>query len=1104
MNPEPDDEALELLARRLDAYCRQDSTSRVSHGLAAEEEALPGTLQPRWERVRALADEIDSLGSALRERERVHESSLVGQSFGRYEVLSIQGIGGFGVVYRAFDPVVRRDVALKIPRVESLLRADARRRFLQEAQAAARLDHPHIAAVLESGESDGVPFIVSTYCPGQTLAQWMKSHPEGIDPREAIDVVLPLAEAMDHAHGRGVLHRDIKPSNILMLQPSGSGRTGAMTPKITDFGLAKLAESTLDQTHTGALIGTVRYMAPEQAAGRVREISTASDIYSLGMIFYELLTGKTAFEAETDVATLTRTQIDDAIPPGRLKPGISRDIEAICLKCLEKNPRERYRSASALAEDLRLARRGEPTIARPLTRWEQLVRWVRKKPAVAAFAVVTLLSIVTTSIGSAWYSYRLAGSLAATKAALGRAERSELRSEQLLYAADMKLAGEALARHDTGQVRNLLDRHIPAEGQVDMRNFIWHCLERAIHEEPVETVELGSNVYCQDLSADGRHLVTGDESGSIRWFDVEPFVPRAAIDSGQQEVNCVALDTSGERIASAGKDGTVKIWKRGESDPTRTLAACPHGEAFGVEFVGSGEVLVTGGDDPAIRFWNATSGELLKEIVGEHADWVESIDASPDGTKIVVVDSTANILVFDTTTFERVCRFRSDLIERASVARYSPDGQRIAVIGSGQGVLLLDGLGSPDSYLKVSAHRKEALAWNGDGSKLFVGERSGAIRVFSVPKFTPLMTNTPESPRPLNHPARVPKLIENWQAHSGRIWSLAYVDTTGQLISTSAHRDLARWELNSLSHWKAMPIRDNDLAIKSCQFSRDGKTAIGTNWFQLTRVDPQTLQVTQALNRDYSPKTSCALDFSGIRVAFAKWDVGSENDAEIVIHRTDDLSELAGRELPGFHGSMQAAFSSDGKYLGVSLHTGLNQFQLWDADTLETLQHVSFANLRMSLGSSLRVAGENCFLVQDQNEIVALRCHDLGVVWRCEAHRFGVACATASLDGSTLYTIGGDGLVKSWDLATCELQQVFSGDHVGANQMALSPDGQVLVTHCLHDTQIVLWDCRTQQQVASVKTPGSAAPLLSTTFTPDGRRLLICCEENQAFVLDTR
>lgn len=293
------------------------------------------------------------------------------RKLGRFEILEELGRGGSGVVFRARDPALNRDVAVKIPRGETLVSQETRERFLREAEAAAGLDHPHLVPVYELGDADGVCFIASAFCPGPDLAKWLSEKNGPLSPRKAAMLVALLAEAIQHAHSRGVLHRDLKPSNILLF-PNATGRRDAggddlpFTPRIADFGLAKLLESSLRETRTSVILGTPLYMAPEQATGRITGSRPHADIYSLGAILYELLTGKPPFEGETLLSVLDRVRSDEPVPLRRLRPDVPRELETICLKCLRKDPRDRYATAGELAADLQRFLAGQPIHAQPL------------------------------------------------------------------------------------------------------------------------------------------------------------------------------------------------------------------------------------------------------------------------------------------------------------------------------------------------------------------------------------------------------------------------------------------------------------------------------------------------------------------------------------------------------------------------------------------------------------------------------------------------------------------------------------------------------------------------------------------------------------------
>ena len=273
------------------------------------------------------------------------------REFGDFTLMGELGRGGMGVVYRAQQKSLNRVVALKMIREAHLASTDDGARFRAEAEAAARLHHPNIVTVYEVGTHEGQAYFCMEYVPGPTLAQ--RIHAEGPLPnREAARIVAVIAQAVQHAHEQGVLHRDLKPSNILLSAESGTDSTsGLPTPKVTDFGLAKQFDSVESLTRTGAVVGTPSYMSPEQAGSR-KDLTPASDVYSLGAILYELLTGRPPFQTSHPLDTLLLVLEQDPIPPRDLNPSVDRDLELICLKCLQKPPELRYPSAGALAKDL--------------------------------------------------------------------------------------------------------------------------------------------------------------------------------------------------------------------------------------------------------------------------------------------------------------------------------------------------------------------------------------------------------------------------------------------------------------------------------------------------------------------------------------------------------------------------------------------------------------------------------------------------------------------------------------------------------------------------------------------------------------------------------
>src|SRR5262245_4966971 len=303
----------------------------------------------------------------------VNQSPL--RRFGNYELLDEVGRGGMGGVYRARDLTLNRVVALKLMLAGQFATDREVKRFRTEAQAAARLDHPNIVPIYEFGELEGRPFLSMRFVDGTDLAEQLAGKP--MDPRPIAQLMSTLARAIHYAHQRGVLHRDLKPANVLI--DSGG------QPHVTDFGLAKCLDSKDGLTLSGAALGSPNYMAPEQAAGHPERLTTAADIYSLGAIMYELLTGRPPFRAETALETMRKVMDEPPLAPRLQHELTDRDLETICLKCMEKEPERRYGSAVELAEDIERWQRSEPIRARPATPVEHVAKWIkRNKMAFAA------------------------------------------------------------------------------------------------------------------------------------------------------------------------------------------------------------------------------------------------------------------------------------------------------------------------------------------------------------------------------------------------------------------------------------------------------------------------------------------------------------------------------------------------------------------------------------------------------------------------------------------------------------------------------------------------------------------------------------------------
>jgi hypothetical protein len=417
-----------------------------------------------------------------------------------YDIIRELGRGGMGVVYQARQVALNRTVAVKMILAGAHAGEANLARFLTEAEAVAQLQHPHIVQIFEIGRHEGLPYFTLEFVPGGSLADKVRDHP--LPAREAAQLVEQLAKGVAYAHQRGIIHRDLKPENVLLAEDG--------TPKITDFGLAKrvavepgAASPGSGLTATGAVLGTPSFMAPEQAGGKPSAIGPAADIYALGAILYRLVTGRPPFQAATPLDTILQVVSDDPLAPRQLAPKCPRDLETICLKCLQKEPRKRYASAANLSEDLRRFQSSEPIQARPVGRLERAVKWARRNPGVfrwmVAFAAVCLLfSVIVLAfavriVGLADFATRQANDLkeinldlyAARDDALSKAKtarEAQHLTERANYFNSIGLAHQLWLANSVERAQKVLEG-CPRE----LRHWEWDYLNRLVHAGELTT-----------------------------------------------------------------------------------------------------------------------------------------------------------------------------------------------------------------------------------------------------------------------------------------------------------------------------------------------------------------------------------------------------------------------------------------------------------------------------------------------------------------------------------------------------------------------------------------------------------------------------------------
>ncbi len=530
-----------------------------------------------------------------------------------YDLLGELGRGGMGVVYKAREKALGRVVALKMILAGAHASESERARFRQEAAAVAALHHPGIVQIFHVGEHAAQPYLVLEYVDGGTLAERL-SGGNLLSARDAAAVVAQLAATMQYAHEMGVIHRDLKPANILISSTDRGAKNGdsdsrpgsgsspsairASNPslfKISDFGLAKKIDDTVAAgggTRTGAVMGTPSYISPEQAAGQAAGVTARSDVYSLGAILYEMLTDRPPFKADTPLETVLQVLNDEPVPPSKLRPKLAKDLETICLKCLQKDPARRYATAGELADDLMRFLAGEPIRARPVGALARGLKWVRRHPALAAFAatalaalaaVVAVLLNANATLTDANRQKEDEARTAREQTALATAAKEEAdklarerqtalnelaveaeRNRRSQYALELTTAAGTLDRDSVAALKRLNDT---TRCPTDLRDYYWRYLRTLCaraekvhpHSQPVRTVS---------VSPDGLLVATGDASGGVRVWNPHTNVVYAWLVGGAQfgpnrpaGVSAVAFSPDGRAVVAATSDGWVRVWK---------------------------------------------------------------------------------------------------------------------------------------------------------------------------------------------------------------------------------------------------------------------------------------------------------------------------------------------------------------------------------------------------------------------------------------------------------------------------------------------------------------------------------------------------------------
>jgi WD40 repeat protein len=1000
-----------------------------------------------------------------------------------YEILRELGRGGMGVVYQARHLQLKRVVALKMILAGGHAGEADLARFKAEAEAVARLQHPNIVQIFEVGDCGGLPFLALEFCGGGSLDRKLNGTP--LPPAEAAALVETLARAVQAAHDKGVAHRDLKPANVLLAEDG--------TPKVADFGLAKRLDAEAGQTRKGAVLGTPSYMAPEQAGGRSQEAGAASDVYALGAILYECVTGRPPFKAATALETLKQVASDEPAPPRRLQSGTPRDLETICLKCLEKRPERRYATARELAEELRRFLDGEPVRARPVGPLERSWKWARRRPArAAAYGLLAAALVLGVGGGGATWVWRRA------EAARGEAEKARddlkqaLRQEAALEGEvekardDLKGANRVLTQYSYAdrvylaqreweggrlkRARELLQEagDLQEELTPGRRPWEWDYLNRVFHQERM-VLEARGPLYCAAFSPDGRRIATAGPEAARLWDAASGKEPPGL--KGQNGlVYCVAFSPDGRRIATAGQDGTVRLWDAEFDKPPRVLEG-HGGQVVSVAFSPDSRRIAASCLNGRARLWDAESGKELAPLKGGAT---MSVAFSPDGDRIATTSGNNTVQLWDAASGEQLAAVAAGPVGVHCVA-FSPDGRRI-VMGCHDGTArLFDAASGKQQAILIPGHRNfiHCVAFSPDGGLIATASEDGTARLWD---------------------AASGKILAVWAGHAGPVTSVAF-SPDGDRVATAGWDGTARlWDA---ADRQVAVLEGHRNWVRSVAFSPDGDRIATASEDGTARLwDAASGKSLAVLGSRAAPAApSAAFSPDGGRIATAGnnvrlWDAKS------------------GQQLVQGAGANFVVFSPDGGRIAAC---GINDHAVRVLDAA-SLKQLAALDAGPGLVSSIAYSPDGARIAAACVDSLGGAKGHAALLWDTasgkqvdclQGHMDSVHSVAFSPDGDRIATASSDGTARLWDAASGKQLAIFEGHTGPVYSAAFSPDGARVATAGADGT-VRLWDAESGKPLAVLEWQGAVPSLafsptvLSLAFSPDGHRLAAAGEDGTA------
>ena len=1047
-----------------------------------------------------------------------------------YELLEELGRGGVGVVYKARQVQLNRLVALKMMSAGDLADSASRVRFRAEAEAVARLTHPNIIAIYEVGEHEGRLWFAMELADGGALSARLEGRPQ--PPRAAADLVAVLARAVGHAHERGVFHRDLKPSNILLHQEGTAGAGGstpienqkadatsflgvdppapavAWVPKVADFGLAQRAGD-VRLTQTGQLLGTPGYMAPEQLSPGQAPVGPAADVYALGAILYECLTGRPPFLAETVSAVLAQAQHDEPLPPRRFRPGIPRDLETVCLKCLEKEPHRRYASAAELADDLRRFLAGEPVRARPISALGRAAKWAKRRPALVALGATTVL-VTALAFAGVTAMWRRADQKRSEAEAARAAETEALRAaEDSLYSNQLAQAVLSVRLHDVAQARRVLQACAP-----ERRRWEWHYLDGLTRAELLD-LPAGAGpatwVYSVAFSPDGRLLATGagppeyarvrpKTPGALKIWDARTGKLRLDLTGQTLAISSLAFSPDGRHLAAAEVDvrgswsGPLRVWNVATGEPVVTIA--PPRAYVEVLFSPDGRRLAARFPDPsnlrdaglAGAVWGPGEVAVFDAATGaEHfqlqAQWRCAF--SPDGRRLLSTGEDGRWAAWDA-----VAGGRLETVNAAPApGLLSPDGKLTAALEKGGSLAILRAASDGrlvHSFSLAPAAKVVNLAFGPDGRVLAGVGTDGTARLWDACLGAEQGVFSGHHARALSlafSPGGDRLATGGWDG-AVRVWDLTRDPAT---LHLPAHDPLPGYMVKTVDDLR---VRPNGRELVTVQ----APSGLVQTWDLVTgqRRCGRRFAVSEL---QAIPGQVLALDSAGLLLAgpasggLKVWDVTSGQE----------LVTLEGPERR----ARRVVLGPDGRYVAAAFDPdpaeagGGSDLRVWDVKTgREVLRHRELG--RFITGLAFHPAGDRLAVADGPPESGAGGVFPVRI-WQLTSPRLGRTMAGHSSpvlalafapDGGWLASAERDGAVRTWDVDGEGALRTWEGP-ANLTALAFSPDGLRLAGATR--TAVTLWDPATGHALLTLAgRPQDRDPPFNprVIFSPDGTRLI--------------